>query len=194
MPQAPHPRNHAWPADLVRLAVSDFPLRTSEHHGLSHWARVRAHGVRLAQHYHLNPVVPALFGLLHDCRRENEHYDPEHGQRAGVLVEELATQGRLRGLTPQEISHLARACADHSEGLVEAPRLVQVCWDADRLDLGRVGIRPDPRLLCTDAARAVLLRTHAYRWSRGVAWREAPDPDDVELSEDYWRPSPRTLG
>ena len=43
--------------------------------------------------------------------------------------------------------------------LVEVPSTgdaditVQTCWDADRLDLGRVGIRPDPRRLCTAAAR-----------------------------------------
>jgi uncharacterized protein len=30
---------------------------------------------------------------------------------------------------------------------------IQTCWDADRLDLGRVGIVPDPARLCTVAAR-----------------------------------------
>jgi uncharacterized protein len=30
---------------------------------------------------------------------------------------------------------------------------VQTCWDADRLDLGRVGTTPDPRYLCTAAAK-----------------------------------------
>jgi uncharacterized protein len=30
---------------------------------------------------------------------------------------------------------------------------VQACWDADRLDLGRVGIAPAPERLCTAAAR-----------------------------------------
>ena len=184
MPTLLRPRDHAWSADLVRLAVSGFALRGSQDHGLAHWARVRAHGVRLAQHYGLNPVVPALFGLLHDCRRENEHHDPEHGRRAGDLVEELALQGLLRGVTPTEVSLLARACADHSEGLVDAPRLVQVCWDADRLDLGRVGIRPDPRLLCTDTARQVARRAQAYRWSRGMAWRDSSDPSDAEWAHE----------
>ncbi len=30
---------------------------------------------------------------------------------------------------------------------------VQTCWDADRLDLGRVGITPNPRWLCTACAK-----------------------------------------
>jgi len=30
---------------------------------------------------------------------------------------------------------------------------VQTCWDADRPDLYRVGIKPNPDLLCTEIAR-----------------------------------------
>ena len=30
---------------------------------------------------------------------------------------------------------------------------IQACWDADRLDLGRVGERPNPTYLGTKAAR-----------------------------------------
>jgi hypothetical protein len=34
------------------------------------------------------------------------------------------------------------------------------CWNADRLDRGRVGITPDPRRLGTDAARNLLAWAH----------------------------------
>jgi uncharacterized protein len=44
---------------------------------------------------------------------------------------------------------------------------VLTCWDADRLDLGRVGIRPAPRLLCTSAARDPA--TIAWAFERGAA-------------------------
>ncbi|MBT5083254.1 MAG: hypothetical protein HOM62_22025 [Rhodospirillaceae bacterium] len=40
-----------------------------------------------------------------------------------------------------------------SKRLIDADITVQTCWDADRLDLGRAGIVPDPRYLCTDAAK-----------------------------------------
>ena len=30
---------------------------------------------------------------------------------------------------------------------------IQTCWDADRLDLGRIGIRPNPTYLGTKVAR-----------------------------------------
>jgi uncharacterized protein len=60
----------------------------------------------------------------------------------------------------------------HSDGHVEGEPALRACWDADRLDLGRVGIRPDPAYLCTNPARdpgtiaAALRRTDAARRRR----------------------------
>lgn len=48
---------------------------------------------------------------------------------------------------------LETACRDHNQGLIVPDVTIRTCWDADRLDLGRVGMRPDPRLLGTEAAR-----------------------------------------
>jgi len=44
---------------------------------------------------------------------------------------------------------------------------VQTCWDADRLDLGRVGKKPDPLRLCTAAARKPEIISAAYARSLG---------------------------
>jgi uncharacterized protein len=52
---------------------------------------------------------------------------------------------------------------------------MQVCWDADRLDLGRVGIIPKPDRLCTNAARDILEWSHE-RAIHGV------EPDFVKLA------------
>ena len=51
---------------------------------------------------------------------------------------------------------LTNACDLHTDGLTEADPTVQACWDADRLDLFRVGIRPRPDRLCTDAGRGLI--------------------------------------
>jgi len=61
--------------------------------------------------------------------------------------------GRCFDLDAGELELLCEACIGHSDGLLEADVTVQTCWDADRLDLGRVGIEPDPSRLCTPAAR-----------------------------------------
>jgi uncharacterized protein len=53
------------------------------------------------------------------------------------------------------------ACSFHTGGLTDADPTVQACWDADRLDLGRVYITPDPRYLCTPVAK----RTDTIQWA-----------------------------
>jgi uncharacterized protein len=50
-------------------------------------------------------------------------------------------------------------------GLIEAGITVQTCWDADRLDLGRAGIVPDPWRLCPAAAKQSAIRDWAYQRS-----------------------------
>jgi len=49
---------------------------------------------------------------------------------------------------------LAFASEEYTNGSVGQDPTVGVCWDADRLNLWRVGIRPDPRLFSKEAARS----------------------------------------
>jgi len=44
----------------------------------------------------------------------------------------------------------------HTDGHTTGEATLLACWDADRLDLGRVGITPRAELLCTDAARGLI--------------------------------------
>lgn len=180
----------AWPKSLIAVASEKALLSDHGDHGFSHWARVRHHGVALARIYGVNPWVPSLFGLFHDCRRVNEYVDPGHGPRAGALVEELAASGRLSDwLSSREAGWLAEACEFHSDGLTQAAVAIQVCWDADRLDLGRVGIRPVPDLLCTAAAQDPDRIDRAYAWSRGEVMG-VPDRMEHALPTARLRPGP----
>lgn len=54
------------------------------------------------------------------------------------------------------------ACELHSDSHVEADITVRTCRDADRLALGRVGMRPSVRYLCTDEARRAEVIAAAY--------------------------------
>jgi uncharacterized protein len=69
-------------------------------------------------------------------------------------------------LAEEEFELLRYACAYHTSGMTEADITVQTCWDADRLDLGRIGVMPDPRRLCTDAAKESSTIEWACRQSR----------------------------
>ena len=120
-------------------------------HGVSHWARVRNNGLRLAEKTGANAKVVELFAFIHDSGRLNDYFDPEHGLRAANFARALL--GHVINLADEELQLLTYACEFHSDGHQEADITILTCWDADRLDLGRVGIIPVPEKLCTSAAR-----------------------------------------
>jgi len=134
-------------------------------HGLGHWSRVREIGLRLAEQTQANLKVVELFAFTHDIQRLNDHIDPWHGKRASKFI-----QAQLVGmldLTPEELIWLCKACEDHTLGLTDANATIQTCWDADRLDLMRVGILPQARYLCTAAARQPEMIEWAVQLSQG---------------------------
>jgi uncharacterized protein len=85
--------------------------------------------------------------------RENDSVDPQHGPRAAAFALELHAEGLL-GTTPAQLETLRYACFEHTNGLVSDDPTVGACWDADRLDLPRVGVTPDPDLFSTERGRS----------------------------------------
>lgn len=140
--------------DLARIVaeiLDGYALPVWGEHGLAHWGRVMENGLRLAQKTKADPQVVTLFALFHDSRRVNEDTDRGHGRRGAELA--LALRGRLFDLTDWNFELLYRACDLHTDCRWDPNVTVQTCYDADRLDLGRVGVTPDPDRLCTKAAR-----------------------------------------
>ena len=124
----------------------------SDIHGELHWRTVGANGLWLAEPLdEADTYVIFLFALLHDSMRESDGRDPQHGPRAAAFATELDAEGLL-GTTPAQLETLRYACYEHTNGLVSADPTVGVCWDADRLDLPRVGIQPDPARFSTSRA------------------------------------------
>jgi uncharacterized protein len=137
--------------ELLRAIRRQYRLCWTGIHGIGHWARVLDTGLRLASVTGADPEVVTLFALFHDACRRNDSHDPRHGARDAELAASLV--GSHFDGRPCQLELLLEACAHHTEGNTDAEVTVATCWDADRLDLLRVGIRPLPRKLCTDAAR-----------------------------------------
>ena len=148
---------------FIQRLRAQFKLDWQGIHGAPHWARVRANGLRLTERTHARLEVVELFAFLHDSRRHDDYGDPLHGARAAQYVEEL--RGDLFEIDDEGFELLRFACVYHSDGLIDADITIQTCWDADRLDIGRVGIRPDPLRLCTAAAREPEVLDWAYERS-----------------------------
>ncbi|MFT5289057.1 MAG: hypothetical protein ACI8QS_002790 [Planctomycetota bacterium] len=162
--------NKAHRSELLLHLRECFALDVSGIHGVKHWSRVWTNGRRLATLEEaagrvIDHGVVELFAWFHDSCRLNDDHDPDHGPRAADLAREL--RGEFFELSDERLTELVRACDGHTRGKTVASPTIMVCWDADRLDLGRVGIRPDPAYLCTAGAK----RKDVLGWgySRSIA-------------------------
>lgn len=140
--------------DALQRLVCARRTFESELHGPVHWRQVEANGLRLAAATRADPVVVRLFALFHDSRRKNDGADPAHGRRGAEFARECYDAGLL-GITPEQFARLHHACCFHTSETRSRDATVNTCYDADRLDLGRVGMRPDPRKMATFAGAAL---------------------------------------
>lgn len=150
---------------LLETILRGYVLDRDGLHGVAHWGRVLENGLRLAPLTGADPRVVTLFALFHDARRENDDHDPEHGARGAALARELREAGErygvLHDLPDDSFQLLITACTLHTSARSHADVTVATCFDADRLDLPRCGIRVDPVRLCSSAAREAPL----IRWA-----------------------------
>ena len=130
-------------------ALKTFNLGEDSLHGPEHWDQVWHNCQVLAE---VTPGVDIevcfLFSMYHDMLRVDENRDKHHGVRA---MKRLMT-------TPLDLTHyqkaqLLTAIGMHSDGMTSTDPTIGVCWDADRMDLPRVGVIPEARYMSTEAGR-----------------------------------------
>lgn len=120
-------------------------------HGIVHWDRVYNFG-QLLLTPDVNPLVVGLFAYLHDFCRENDGEDLQHGPRAAEIIDTLR-ETLLEDVSDEDIDLLKEACRLHTVVDNTGNPTIDACFDADRLDLGRVGIIPDPARLATEKGK-----------------------------------------
>ena len=138
-------------SQFVQAIRTEFRLDWRGIHGAGHWARVRANGLTIAAANGANKRVVEYFAFLHDTCRQTDGRDHGHGQRAALFARSIRT--RLVKLEDDEFELLVTAIEGHTHGQANENLTVSTCWDADRLDLTRIGITPDPARLCTEVGR-----------------------------------------
>ena len=123
-------------------------------HGISHWQRVERNGILLSMdggclRKGVKINVVRAFAYLHDKCRIDDWEDLEHGVRAAEMIPSIR-ETILKGLTDEEITLLKKACRYHTTAHSTGDMTIDICFDADRLDLGRVSITPNPKLMATE--------------------------------------------
>ncbi|MFA6294483.1 MAG: hypothetical protein WC637_22015, partial [Victivallales bacterium] len=126
--------------EIKKHAIKHFKLETCSIHGEDHWERVYRYGMAVARRNGADAIVVTLFAFLHDACRRDDGADLEHGKRSAELV--MKMQGKIFSITDTQLISLAEACRHHTDGKCSDDPTIGTCWDADRLDLGRVGIIP----------------------------------------------------
>jgi len=126
----------------------------SPFHDISHWDFVWSNGQEVGWAVDADMEVVEYFAYLHDCQRWSEGTDWLHGPRAAQFAQE---NRELFDLSASQFKELISAVAGHTKlqpgcKAGENPTIA-TCWDADRLDIWRVGYAVEPRYLFTERAK-----------------------------------------
>lgn len=133
---------------IIKLAKEQFILEDHNIHGFDHWDEVEKNGIMLANQPGVDLTVVRLFAHIHDCKRLDDHQDPQHGDRSADYVREIESE--LNFLTKTQIEKLWEACKYHHKGVVNKEDItIGACYDADRIELIRCGYVPRPDLMNT---------------------------------------------
>jgi uncharacterized protein len=180
--------------------LAGFARHPSQIHGPAHWARVQRFGALLAETEDLPPAARTcveVFAQIHDLAREDDGGGNQHAIDGAFYMDEVVSAVFDGQLSHDQIETIRAAIRYHSDGTVaqqasedglfeglEWPRdllvrTVGCCWDADRIDLLRVGIYPAPEFMSTSGWRDVLAlssRIHGAIRLDDVRYKGAYDP------------------
>ena len=139
--------------NLRRYALSLFRCEPHSIHGMAHWRNVDDSARLICKEFSADLIVVRFFAFLHDACRFDDGTDLDHGLRAADNLNHLPQE--LAHLNSEQMTLLRYAIRHHTDGCTSADPTVGACWDADRLDLGRVGIIPAENLMSTQPGNAI---------------------------------------
>ncbi len=164
------------PAEVLDRVLARSTNTSSALHGPPHWRAVAVAGKKIVEETpEADPIIVLLFAILHDSMRLHDGADTWHGWRAGKLASELLAGEAL--LSVEDLETLVYALEHHDEGEVSDDPTVGACWDADRLNLWRIGVRPDPAFLSTAAAPGLI------EWGRKLQHEHLTWEEIMEATE-----------
>ena len=105
-------------------------------------------GLLLAAETGADVTIVRLFALFHDSKRADDGFDIEHGPRGAEFAKAYFEEHRL-GINQAQFNKLYHACKFHTTEPRSGDATIDTCYDADRLDLGRVGIKLNPEKMAT---------------------------------------------
>ncbi len=110
-----------------------------------------AFGLDIAESSGADLTVVRLFALLHDSCRQDDGADLEHGPRAAEMLDRIVPT--VFAIDPGRFDVLKEAIRLHTSNQTTNDPTMGTYWDADRLDIGRVGMTPSAQYMTTEAGK-----------------------------------------
>lgn len=156
-----------WSRVLKNTLVEYYSI-----HGPDHWVRVERNGLYVAEKTGANKTIVQLFAVFHDCMRWNDSVDPGHGRRGAEYAAQIRKE--LINISEDDFDKFYYACEWHTDKRTTDDRTIAACWDADRLDIGRVGYILDDYFMNSKPAQEIAKRNDLSALDRiGVRnWEE----------------------
>jgi uncharacterized protein len=153
----------------MKIVYKHYNLGPDSFHGPDHWLRVGEIGLALAEKTGANKNIVRYFAQLHDIGRDSEDADIFHGIQSAHFCR---AHRDLVELSDEEFDTLIFAIAKHPMGSTSDDITIGSCWDADRLDLARVGIYTELKYLSTEQAK----EKKFFDWATGLHNLQALKP------------------
>lgn len=134
----------------------------SDIHGLAHWRQVEFNGLLLAKKTGADITVVRLFALFHDSKRESDGYDETHGGRGAEFAKKCREEKKFE-ITDEQFEKLYHACTHHTTERHNGDITIDTCYDADRLDLGRVGFTLKSEKMATSLGEHIAKKSLAKK-------------------------------
>lgn len=140
--------------ELLSYTIDNLIISPTSIHGPTHWKSVERYGLYLSQKTGADQNVVRLFAIFHDCKRMNDGIDEEHGLRGANFAKHL--RNKYFRLNDKQFELLYQACKHHTDSIFHEDPTVGTCWDADRLDLRRIGTQPNVSFFSTEIAKTIV--------------------------------------
>jgi uncharacterized protein len=150
-------------AAIMEHAFANRPYE-SDIHGIEHWHQVEYNGMMLAPRTGADIDIVRLFAIFHDSKRFDDGHDPEHGERGAEFAKECR-EAKLFEIDDARFEKLYHACKFHTHERSNDDPTISTCYDADRLDLGRVGFPLDPEKMATSLGSRIAKQSRKERVS-----------------------------
>ena len=150
-------------AAIMEHAFANRPYE-SDIHGIEHWHQVEYNGMMLALRTGADIDIVRLFAIFHDSKRFDDGHDPEHGERGAEFAKECR-EAKLFEIDDARFEKLYHACKFHTHERSNDDPTISTCYDADRLDLGRVGFPQDPEKVATSLGSRIAKQSRKERVS-----------------------------